>query len=104
MGLQVFGYDLGRLVPVHRYEALVVPDARHHGRLVSHQHADDVELGYVLAEYDETDGQRRGENEADRAPEPGPERDRDEEGDVRDARALAVEPRFQAQIDYPLQT
>jgi hypothetical protein len=73
------------------------------GRLVGHQDADELEPGNVLGEDDQAHRERRGQQQADRPPEPGPERDRAEQGHLRDARALAVDEGFEGEAAGQLQ-
>ena len=81
IGLDVLLDDVGRLVLIPGEESLVVARLRLQDRVVAHEENEKAHRRQMLAEDDETDGQRRGEQEADRSPEPGPEDDRHEERD-----------------------
>ena len=73
LGLQEFFHDLHGAVLVPRHEPLVVAVQLYH-RLIAQQYIQEGQLGDVFAEHAQAHGERGRQEEADRPPEPGPER------------------------------
>ena len=89
------GFGLfGGLDRVARQHALIDQLCRRQGRLVAQHHVEKFEAVDVAAEHDEADGQRDRQNEADRSPQPGPERGGGDHRDGRKAGATAEQQRF----------
>src|SRR5882672_9148919 len=81
MPLEVRADNVARLRLVSREQSLIVADvAAQHRLVVRHEDREKSQVGHVLAKDDETDGQGGGQEEADGAPEPGPEGDGHEKG------------------------
>ena len=99
MPLGVGADDVVRLRLVSREQSLVVADvASQHRLVVCHENREKSERGHMLAQDDETDGQGRGQEEADGTPEPGPEGNGDEQRRLREAQRLPVEKRLDHHI------
>ena len=73
LGLQEFFHDLHGAVLVPRHEPLIVAVQLYH-LLIAQQYIQECQLGDVFAEHAQTHGEWCGQEEADRPPEPGPER------------------------------
>ena len=93
-GLGLRLHQVLRLVLVAGEQALVVGDVRLQGRLVAQEHGEELQLRDVPAQDDQADGQRAGQDQADRPPQEGPEGGGDQQGDLGHADALAVQPRL----------
>ena len=79
--LQVLLGQLGRLLRVAGEQPLVELDLRRQRRLVAQQDVEETELGNMAPEHDQADGERRRHQQAERAPEHGPEHRGDEHRD-----------------------
>ena len=87
----VFG-DLGRLVLIAGEQPLVIADIGFQRRLIAEKRIEELQERDVLAEQHQADGQRRGEDETHRTPQPGPESDHHQGRGFRDTDPAPVEP------------
>ena len=81
---------------VERDQALVQAALGREHRLDAEQHVEEAELRDVAAHHRDANGERRGEQQPHRAPEPGPEDHRGDDRDGREPGAAAVKPRLDA--------
>ena len=92
--LQRLDHLIDDFIAVHGQQPLIEAHARLEGRLVAKDHVEEGQLGDVLPDDRQAHGHRRGQQQSDRPPEPGPEDRRGHHRHGRDARAAAVEHRL----------
>ena len=85
---------VGGLGGVAGERALVEALLRRERRLIAEQHVEELESLDMAAEHGEADRHGHGEKQAERAPQPGPEYGRDDDGDRRHAGAVAEHQRL----------
>ena len=94
--------QLRRLVLIASQQPLVKSDVRVQGRLIAQQHIEELQLRDVLAQHDQADRQRAGQDEPDRSPQKRPEGGGHQQGHFRHADTTAVESRFDNVADEQL--
>jgi hypothetical protein len=89
--------QIRRLNLVSGEQSLVVRDVRGHDRGGRHESGDELKARNVFAEDDQADRQRRRHHEAQWSPQPGPERDGNQQAHLGHAGGSGVEERFQTE-------
>ena len=103
LGLDVPLDEVGRLALIAGQQALVIAILRRERGRVGHQRPDELETWHVLAEHDKAHGQRRRHEQAERPPEPRPERHGREQRHLRDAGRPGIQHRFEHEIREQLE-
>ena len=103
LGLDVPLDEVGRLALIARQQALVVAMLGGERGRVGHQRPDELEPRHVLAEHDEAHGQRCRHEQAERPPQPRPERHGREQRHLRDPGRPGIQHRFEHEIREQLE-
>ena len=94
MALDELVHDSCCLIDVVRQETLVVGDMGLQDRLVTKKHAEEFQCRHVPAQDHQAGGERSGQDQTDRSPQPGPEGGGNKQGHSRDTDAMPEQPWF----------